>query len=81
MYNGIKKLIFTVLIVVMSTSLIYADRVDTGWKGYGLYNLNKSEVSILNEQDTVTINGGNASAVYEYTIKNNSTNDITVNFG
>lgn len=81
MYNIIKKLIFTVLIVAMSTSLIYADRVDTGWKGYGLYNLNKSEVSILDEEDTVTINGGNAAAVYVYTIKNNSINDIAVNFG
>ncbi len=81
MYNKIKKLIFTVLIVVMSTSIIYADRVDTGWKGYGLYNLNKSEVSIQNEVDTVTINGGKVAAVYEYTIQNNSANDITVNFG
>ncbi|MHB1393821.1 MAG: hypothetical protein ACYCYE_12270 [Clostridia bacterium] len=81
MYNRIKNLIFTVLIVVMSASLIYADRVDTGWKGYGLYNLNKSEVSILNEADTVTINGGIVAAVYEYTIHNNSAEEITVNFG
>ncbi len=81
MYNGIKRLIFTVLIVAMSTSLIYAERIDTGWKGYGLYNLNKSEVSVLNEEDTVTINGGNVAALYIYTIKNNSAEDITVNFG
>ena len=81
MYNRIKLLIFTVLIVVMSATAVYSDSVDTGWKGYGLYNLNKSEVSISNESDTVTINGANAFAVYEYTIKNNSEKSITVNFG
>ncbi|KUO71780.1 MAG: hypothetical protein APF77_18705 [Clostridia bacterium BRH_c25] len=81
MYNKIKVLIFTVLVVVLSAAAVYADRVDTGWKGYGLYNLNKSEVIISNESDIVTINGGNAAAVYEYTIKNNSGKNITVNFG
>lgn len=81
MNKGIKKLIFTVLVVVMSVSLVYGDRVDTGWKGYGLFNLSKSGVSILNEADTVTISGGNVAAVYEYTIKNNSDKSFTVNFG
>lgn len=81
MYRRIKLLIFTVLILVMSGAVVYAERVDNGWKGYGLYNLNKSEVSISNELDTVTINGGNSAAVYEYTIKNNSGKSITVNFG
>lgn len=81
MNNRIKILIFTVLIVVMSASAVYADQIDTGWKGYGLYNLNKSEVSISNESDTVTINGSKVTAVYEYTIKNNTGKNITVNFG
>jgi len=81
MYNRVKLLIFTVLIIVFSTAAVSADSADTGWKGYGLYNLNKSQVSISNESDTVTVNGGNVSAIYEYTIKNNSGNNITVNFG
>lgn len=81
MNKRIRAMIFTILIVAMTVSSVYADRIDTGWKGYGLYNLNKSEVSILNEMDTVTINGGNVSAVYEYTIRNDSGKDITVNFG
>lgn len=81
MYKKIRLLIFTILILAMSATVLYADRVDTGWKGYGLYNLSKSEVSISNESDTVTINGGNVAAVYEYTIKNDSGKNITVNFG
>lgn len=81
MYKRIKTLFFTVFLVIMSATIIHADRVDTGWKGYGLYNLNKSEVIIQSEMDTVTINGGNVAAVYEYTIKSNSAKDITVNFG
>ncbi len=81
MYNRIKLLIFTFLIVIMSAAVTYADSTDTGWKGYGPYNLGKSEVSITNELDNVTINGGNVIAVYEYTIKNNSGKNITVNFG
>jgi len=81
MYNRVKLLIFTVLIIVISIATVSADSADTGWKGYGLYNLNKSQVSISDESDTVTINGGNVTAIYEYTIKNNSGKNITVNFG
>lgn len=81
MKNRYKLLVFTVLVVVMTASAVYSDQIDTGWKGYGLYNLNKSEVSILNESDNVIINGGKVAAVYEYTIKNNSGKSITVNFG
>ncbi|HYE84061.1 MAG TPA: hypothetical protein VEG39_18095 [Clostridia bacterium] len=81
MYKKIRILIFTVLVVVISAAAVYADRVDTGWKGYGLYNLNKSQVIIYNESDTITINGEDVSAVYEYTITNKSGKNITVNFG
>lgn len=81
MNNRVKLLIFTVLIIAMSASAVFADSSDTGWKGYGLYNLNKSKVSISSESDAVTVNGRNVSAIYEYTIKNNSGANITVNFG
>lgn len=81
MKSLIKNLIFTVLIVVLSAITVCADRVDTGWKGYGLYNLNNSDVTILNESDTVTVNGSKVIAVYEYTIRSNASNSITVNFG
>ena len=81
MYKKIKLLIFTVLIIALSAAAVYADSIDTGWKGYGLYNLNQSEVSISNESDNVIIDGGNVTAVYEYTIKCNSDKNITVNFG
>lgn len=74
-------LFFTVLVIVTIAAAVYADTADTGWMGYGLYNLNKSEVSISNESDNVVIDGSNVSAVYEYTIKNNSGKSITVNFG
>lgn len=81
MHNKLKILIFTVLVVVITAAAVYAEKADTGWKGYGLYNLNKSEVIISSESDNVVINGSNVSAVYEYTIKNNSGKSITVNFG
>lgn len=81
MYKKIKLLVFTILIIIISTSVTYASSYDTGWNGFGLYNLNKSEVTISNESDTVTVNGGNVSAIYEYTIKCNSEKSITVNFG
>lgn len=81
MCSKLKMLIFTVLIMVTITAAVYADTAGTGWMGYGLYNLNKSQVSISNETDNVTVNGSNISAVYEYTIKNNSDKSITVNFG
>lgn len=81
MYKKFKLLIFTVLFMVFSAAVLYAESYDTGWRGFGLYNLNKSDVSISVESDNVTINGGNVSAVYEYTIKCNSNKSITVNFG
>lgn len=81
MHTKIKSLIFTVLIVIISTAAVYGDRIDTGWKGYGLYNLNKSEVSISEESDNVVINGDTVTAIYQYTIKNLSGRNITVNFG
>ena len=68
MYGKLKLLVFTVLIIIISTSFIYADSFDTGWRGFGLYNLNESDISISNESDTVTINGDKVSAVYKYTI-------------
>lgn len=76
-----RLLIITVLIIAFIVSPAYADNMDTGWKGYGLYNLNKSEVTISNESDNVSIDGKNVNAVYEYTIKSNSQRDISVNFG
>jgi len=81
MYGKLKLLVFTVLIILISTSFIYADSFDTGWRGFGLYNLNESDISISNESDTVTINGDKVSAVYKYTITCNSDKSITVNFG
>ncbi len=81
MCNKLKLLIFTVLVVVTTVTAVFADKADTGWMGYGLYNLNKSEVIISNESDNVVIKGSNVSAVYEYTIKNTSGKSITVNFG
>lgn len=81
MSKKLKILIFTVLVLVITAAAVYADKVDTGWLGYGLYNLNKSEVIISSEFDNVVINGSNVSAVYEYTIKNTSGKSITANFG
>jgi len=77
----IKFLVLAVLVMIMLTAAAYADSVDTGWKGYGLYNFNKSDVSISNESDNITINGEKVTAVYEYTIKSNADKDIAVNFG
>lgn len=76
-----RLLVLFVLITIMSATAAYADSVDTGWKGYGLYNLNKSDVSISNESDYVLIDGKNVNAVYEYKIKSNAQKDISVNFG
>ncbi len=81
MQKIIKLFVFTVLILTISAAAIHADSIDTGWKGYGLYNLNKSEIEIFDETNTVVINGGNVAAVYEYTIKCNSVKSITINFG
>ncbi len=81
MYTKVKMLIFTVLIMIISAAAVYGDRTDTGWKGYGLYNLNNSQVSISRESDTITIDGAKVNAIYEYTITNVSGKNITVNFG
>ena len=77
----VKFLVLAVLVMTMLPAAAYADSIDTGWKGYGLYNLNKSDVSITNETDNITINGEKVTAVYEYTIKSNADKDISVNFG
>jgi len=81
MCRKLRMLLIIVLILVTITAAVYADTAGTGWMGYGLYNLSKSEVSISNQTDNVTVNGSNVSAVYEYTIRNNSSKSITVNFG
>ena len=77
----IRLLVFTVLVMIMFAVAAYADSIDTGWKGYGLYNLNKLDVTITNESDNITIDGEKVTAVYEYTIKSNADKDIAVNFG
>lgn len=76
-----KLFLLIVLILSMSPLFIFADSIDAGWMGYGLYNLNNSDISILNQTDTVTINGSKVTAVYEYTITNNTDRNILVNFG
>ncbi|HOE57192.1 MAG TPA: hypothetical protein PLL98_10535 [Bacillota bacterium] len=81
MYKGIKLAFFSILLIMMSAAAVFADSTNIGWKGYGLYNLNSSEVSISEEITNISINGGNVAAVYEYTIKCNSDKSITVNFG
>ncbi|HWQ29528.1 MAG TPA: hypothetical protein VN549_00945 [Negativicutes bacterium] len=81
MHYKLKTLIFTVLVMVLTAAAVNADTADTGWKGYGLYNLNKAQVVITGESDNVTINGSNVTAIYEYTINNTSGKSITVNFG
>jgi hypothetical protein len=76
-----RALILTVLLMAVSVESAYADSSDTGWKGYGLYNLNKSDVNVSLESDYIVIDGESVNAKYEYTIVSNDSKDIAVNFG
>lgn len=76
-----RLLILVLLAFILNIALVYADNNDSGWKGYGLYNLSKSGVTITNESDMVKISGSNVEAVYEYTIRNDSDKEIVASLG
>ncbi len=77
----IRFCVFSLLLAIISAVVVFADNTDAGWKGYGLYNFNRAGIVIDYESVNVIINGDNASAVYEYTIKCNSDKNTVVNFG
>lgn len=81
MRRGNKLLVLVLLILMLGITSIYADSADSGWKGYGLYNLSKSGITVTNEIDTVKIAGSNVEAVYEYTIRNDSGREIVASLG
>ncbi|MGE5633500.1 MAG: hypothetical protein ACM3TR_20735 [Caulobacteraceae bacterium] len=76
-----KSLFLVFLVLLLCFSVVYGDNTESGWKGYGLYRLTDSKTSVLDESDTVTVAGNQVTAVYEYTIKNDSTDENVVNFG
>lgn len=76
-----KPLVFMLLILLLCATSIYGDNTDSGWKGYGLYNLSESGITVTNESDTVKISGSNLEASYEYRVSNDSGKEIVASLG
>lgn len=76
-----RTLVLLMFVLISCIGRVYGDNADSGWKGYGLYNLSKSGITVVNESDTVKISGADVEAVYEYTIKNDSNRDIVASLG
>ena len=81
-FNKIKILIM-ILVLVLSlsfTSTVYADTTD-GWKGYSLYNINDSKVTIINEDVNIELLKGRLAFTGEYLIRNNSSTTTKATVG
>lgn len=78
--SKIRILILVLVLSVSFASVVYSDTTD-GWKGYGLYNINDSKITVLNEdvnvdmiKDRLTYNG-------EFLIRNYSNGVVKATLG
>lgn len=73
-------LIFTLILTLTFTSAVYSDSKN-GWKGYGLYNINNSEIEILQESISVELQNDKLKLDGEYVIRNLTNSEIRVSLG
>lgn len=69
--NKIKIIIFVLVLSLSFASTVYSDTTD-GWKGYGLYNINDSKITILNEDVNVELVNDRLAYSGEFLIRNDS---------
>lgn len=79
--NKIKILVIFVLVLSVSfASVVYSDTAD-GWKGYGLYNINDSKITMLNEDVNIELQNGRLAYTGEFLIKNFSSTVVKATVG
>ena len=69
--NKIKIIILVLVLSLSFTSTVYSDTTD-GWKGYGLYNINDSKITILNEDVNIELQNDRLAYSGEFLIRNDS---------
>jgi hypothetical protein len=80
---GLSKIKILILVLVLSVSFastVYSDTTD-GWKGYGLYNINDSKITILNEDVGVEIVKDRLNYNGEFLIRNYSNAVVKATLG
>jgi hypothetical protein len=79
--NKIKIIIILVLVLsVAFASVVYSDTVD-GWKGYGLYNINDSKITMINEDINVELLNDRLTYTGEFLIRNYSSAVVKATVG
>jgi hypothetical protein len=81
--SKIKMTFIFALVLALSmtfTSAVYSDSKD-GWKGYGLYNINASKVSIISEDVNVKLLNDRLAYNGEFLIRNQSNNVVKAVLG
>lgn len=82
----LSKMKFILVIVILSaftltfTSAVYSDS-QNGWKGYGLFNINNSKITILSEDVSINLQSDKLQFSGEYVIRNTTNNEIKVSLG
>jgi hypothetical protein len=77
------RILIVVLVLVLSLSFasaVHSDTID-GWKGYGLYNINDSKITIINEDVNVELLNSRLTYNGEFLIRNNSNAVVKATLG
>jgi hypothetical protein len=79
--NKIKIIIILVLVLSVSfASVVYSDTAD-GWKGYGLYNINDSKITMINEDVNIELLNDRLAYTGEFLIRNYSSAVVKATVG
>lgn len=74
------SIILVMAFALIFTSAVYSDSKD-GWKGYGLYNISGSKVTIINEDVSIELNKDKLAYKGEFLISNYSTDVVRASMG
>lgn len=75
-------MVIAILMILMLafTSAVYSDS-QNGWKGYGLFNINNSKITIMSEDASIELTNDKLNFNGEYVIRNTTNNAIKVYLG
>jgi hypothetical protein len=73
-------IILTLVFSLVFTSAVYSDSKD-GWKGYGLYNISDSKITIINEDVNIKLLNERLALDGEFLVRNHSSSVVKATLG
>jgi hypothetical protein len=80
-HSKIKLTIILVLVLIIAfTTAVYSDSIG-GWKGYGLYNISGSKITVINEDVSIELQNDKLAYNGEFLVRNYSNGIIKATMG